>query len=410
MREQVEVSEGSVFSYSTPQGTRWRWQAVAVVRSGRKVVRKKRLGDAGHLSEKAAQEARAIGRFLVEKDGVPDEPTPIAPEHLLAEVCTQWLNSLDLAAATVAGYRSKLANHVVPYLGEMPVADITPDDLNDLYEALRTQGRKDVLHHGDPLKLNSISKVQQNLEQVLEYARRRRWVDVNVARDDSIVKPSTAGIRAETEEITVWTIDEVKLVLDWNEKKYRDDLHALWFLIAKTGLRRGEALAIQWRDIDFQARTLRVMRAADSARSKQVKPTKSYRSRPINLSDDVIRHLVEHRRLREQLGKQFVAGNAWVFGTSQNELRGPNDVTRRWSKFLARVIEAHPELALPPVTIHGLRHSHATHLLQLGVHPKVVQERLGHANINITLELYSHVSPTIQSEAVGRLDAAWGEL
>ena len=107
------------------------------------------------------------------------------------------------------------------------------------------------------------------------------------------------------------------------------------------------------------------------------------------------------------MGADYVAASAFVFGTINNELRGPNDVTRRFSKALRRAQNFLGKEEPPWVTLHGLRHGHATHLLEDGRDPKVVQERLGHTNIQTTLDIYSHVSPTLQKDAVSWLWATW---
>ena len=92
-----------------------------------------------------------------------------------------------------------------------------------------------------------------------------------------------------------------------------------------------------------------------------------------------------------------------MFSNDTAEIRSPNEVSRRWSR---RVTRAQIDLEeLPRVTLKGLRHTHATLLLELGEHPKVVQERLGHSTITTTMNIYSHVTPTMQKAAVDRFAA-----
>ncbi len=92
-----------------------------------------------------------------------------------------------------------------------------------------------------------------------------------------------------------------------------------------------------------------------------------------------------------------------MFGDDDGRLRNPDDIGRRWDHRVRLAQRALGAEALPRLTLHGLRHTHATLLLELGIHPKVVQERLGHSNISTTMNIYSHVTPTMQREAVERL-------
>ncbi len=128
------------------------------------------------------------------------------------------------------------------------------------------------------------------------------------------------------------------------------------------------------------------------------------------MDPELLGYLDRHRRERALMGADYVAASAFVFGTIKNELRGPNDATRRFSKAVQRAQDFLGRDNLPWVTLHGLRHGHATHLLEDGRHPKVVQERLGHTIIQTTLDIYSHVSPTLQKDAVSGLWETWKAL
>ena len=166
-------------------------------------------------------------------------------------------------------------------------------------------------------------------------------------------------------------------------------------------MRRGEALALRWSDIDWKNNSVSVVRAADSVTSKATKPTKTYKNRLVVLDSNTMRILKKYKADRAKLGLTFVQADSFVFGTVNNELRGPNDATAHWSRLLKKLALDSP--SLPRVTLKGLRHSHATQLLAAGVNPKIVQERLGHSNISTTLDIYSHVTPTIQQNAIEQL-------
>ncbi len=323
------------------------------------------------------------------------------------DIGEMWLASLDKAGSTVVGYSKNLRNHVYPYLGSKPANEVTPADVNRLYAAISANGRRDSKNRGGKLKASTVIKVHHNIRQLFEFARRQGLVNTNVAANELVLAPPPSRVQEELEEVEVWSVDEAQAVLDWNEKVDRDDLNVLWRVIALTGARRGEAIAVVWKDIDFENRRLSIRRAADSASKKATKPTKTYKSRRIDLTEEVVDYLKDHHTTRSQLGPEYVAPNSFVFGTDNNELRGPNDVTRRWAKMVRRAQKALGLDSVPWVTLKGLRHSHATHLLQGGIPAKAVQERLGHSNIQTTMNIYSHVTPTIQADAVRALAEMW---
>jgi integrase len=138
--------------------------------------------------------------------------------------------------------------------------------------------------------------------------------------------------------------------------------------------------------------------------AKKTKATKTYKARAVSLDAKTIETIRAYKTLRMALGGDFTKPESFIFSTINNELRGPNDVTARWSRLSIKAREVFPDL--PKITLKGLRHTHATLLLQAGVNPKIVQERLGHSNISTTLDIYSHVTPTIQAEALDRF-ANW---
>lgn len=159
-----------------------------------------------------------------------------------------------------------------------------------------------------------------------------------------------------------------------------------------SGVRRGEGVALQWDDINFETGTLSIKRASDSGLRKATKPTKTYRDRAVLMDPETMGVLKAHRSHRSKLGIQFVRGDTFVFGNLDGSVRNPGDVGERWSKTLAKARKVQPQLA--HLTIKGMRHTHATQLLEAGVSGKVVQERLGHSNIATTMDIYSHVTPT----------------
>ena len=165
-----------------------------------------------------------------------------------------------------------------------------------------------------------------------------------------------------------------------------------------TGMRRGEALGLQWSDIDLEAGRLSIQRSLVPAAGEVIvsEPKTAKGRRSIALDPGTVDIL--RRQARRQLDDQVAAGEAYSASDEYvftDELGGPLDPDRVSKCFNTAVRKA----MLPRIRLHDLRHTHATLALQAGVHPKVVQERLGHSTIAITLDIYSHVIPAMQEEA-----------
>jgi integrase len=167
------------------------------------------------------------------------------------------------------------------------------------------------------------------------------------------------------------------------------------------GLRRGEAAALKWRDVDFDAARLRIVASAEqTSQGVRLKPPKSGRSRVVAIPALVVEELRRHRlKQAEELLSLGVrqSDDSHVCLQPNYEPWAPRNLSSAFIKFIKST-------GLPRVRLHDLRHSHATHLLAANVHPKIVQERLGHANIATTMDLYTHVMPGMQEAS--RVDAA----
>jgi integrase len=172
-------------------------------------------------------------------------------------------------------------------------------------------------------------------------------------------------------------------------------------------MRQGELLGLKWQDINFSTGTLQVRRILSRVMSERTvrefieadpKTQKSRRS--ITLAPFALEALKQHRA--RQIETKVKAGPSWeehdyVFCTLTGTHLRPNHVVDEFKKILKRA-------GLPAIRFHDLRHSTATLLLSLGVHAKVVQEMLGHTQISMTMDIYSHVLPSMQEDAVNRLN------
>ena len=174
-------------------------------------------------------------------------------------------------------------------------------------------------------------------------------------------------------------------------------------LAIATGMRRGEILAVRWEDIDLETGVVRARRSLQQVKGGlSFKDTKGKKGRAIKLPTLAVDLLRKHRA--EQAKQRLLFGPAYhdqdlVCARMHGTPISPNELTGAF----AAVIR---ESDLPRIRFHDLRHGHAPQLLRKGIHPKIVSERLGHSNIAITLDVYSHVLPDMQDEAARRIDTA----
>lgn len=403
---------GSVTSYQykvrakngrgTRTETRWRYQLRVPVDPDQSDGKTRLQGKSGYkTAEEAETGLREAVHRLTQQQPVKVKKTTVGA------FSEEWINGLRLAPSTIAGYKKILRNHVTPQLGQVDLPSLTPTRIKRHYRDLLDHGRADTKATGQSLSPNTVNKVHNVLCAVLDAAVDDGYLNTNPARKSSVNPPKAKEIRAAQTEVITWAASELRDFLTWNRDTFEDDLHVLWLVIAKTGMRRSEALALKWQDFDQSNSRIAVRRAADTATARQVKPTKTGSSRVIDLSTDLVDALKAWKQVRAQISFEFSKADAYIFGNLDGELRSPNEVGRRWRY---RVESAQKELPeLPTVTLKGLRHTHATLLLQAGVQPKVVQERLGHSTIAITMNIYSHVMPSMQRDAVDRLTAIMGD-
>jgi integrase len=177
-----------------------------------------------------------------------------------------------------------------------------------------------------------------------------------------------------------------------------DRFEALYWVAITTGLRLGELFGLQWQDVDLRAGTISVCRSQSDVKGKLAlsEPKTRKGRRLVTVPAQTVNALVEHRK------RMMIEGLAGADRLFCNVDGGPlrrSDFHRRSFKPLLR------RAGLPNIRFHDLRHTSASLMLSQGVHPKVVQERLGHSQISVTLDVYSHVMPGMQRDAADRLGA-----
>jgi integrase len=405
-RKNRRLGRGSISKYKTKNATLWRWQAWVEAPLTETANGRIRIGGTGYKTASEAETGMALGLAKYEADKAfklnPQVPT-------FEEFAAKWLTQLKLAPATVSSYQRLLRCHAYPNLGKQKLNEITSQQLANTYKALSQHGRKDIHNPGGKLSPNTVNKVHVVIGTILEAAIDEGYIDQNPARRQRIVQaPTGSQIRAHQEEVKTWDDKQLKYFLNWNKTIYQDQLNTMWSLAAYTGMRRGEVVGLKWEDIDFENNIISIRRAADPIMIRQTKTTKTGRQRPVTIHTALATELKTHKNQQVRLDPNHTRPNSYVFGLKNGELRSPNDISARWARAMKKASayssnDESFEGVLPFLTLKGLRHTHATMLMRSGANPKIVQERLGHSTISTTMNIYSHVTPTMQREAVEAL-------
>jgi integrase len=327
----------------------------------------------------------------------------------LGEYLQTWLGGLRLAPSTTASYRKNVRLHVEPYIGAVPLASLTSARLSALYRELETSGRRDQegRRTGLPLSARTVRYVHEILSAALDAALQD---EVPLLERNPAVKakPPTAR-QARAPEMHPWDASQLGAFLAWSADE--SPLHAPWLVLAMTGMRRGELLALRWRDIDLDAGTIAVRRSVGVVKHRGQPEqlvegsTKTCRPRVIDIDPATTAVLRAWKSERGAIGLHLARGSAVVFGNREGGFRHPETFSRLFGTAQERCARTLGEDAPPRIRLHDLRHTHATLLLRDRESPNVVSERLGHASVSVTLSVYSHVLPGDQKAAAARFAA-----
>lgn len=394
---------GSITRYATQSGQRWKFQIYVAKDPEWPELGDTRLTRGGFKSLDEAQRALAEALRKKKSNARFQSKTPT-----IGEYADHWIAGLRLQNSTIEGYKKIVRNHVTPYLGTIRLDKLTATRLASHYRELETSGRRDKPGYGKPLSANTVSKVHVLIAAMLDAAVDDGLILLNPAKKRRTVNPPRSSqVRAQKPEIITWTGPQLHAFLTWNRDELNDELFPLWRTLAFTGMRRSEALALRWSDINFTTGRISLRRAVDVTLPNTTKVTKTGSARVIDIDAETLRVLKTLKTNRGAISLSLARADSYVFGDDQGAIRVPDAVTSRWTRRLDWAC-AKME-GLPRVTLKGLRHTHATLLLELGEHPKVVQERLGHSTITTTMNIYSHVTPTMQKSAIDRFAAHLGD-
>lgn len=328
----------------------------------------------GYKTKREAE--KDLPRVLYELQNGYKEPEKMT----LKEYFNQWLDKKKktVAPGTYEHYEAYMRNHIIPALGNVKISKL---DSYHIESFMKEVDEKD-------LAQRSKKHIYRILSNSLTDGK-RYGIDPDIMED--IDSP-----RVDREEIEHWTQEEVHQFLGSLKSKN----HAMPIILAlATGMRRGEILGLRWSKINFENKTISVThqlkKDVDGVwhLSPELKTKTSYRT--IKIDDDTIEILKKHKVQQEKdklkIGPDYEDKDL-VCATTTGGFIKPTYLRTVFNRTIKKS-------GVKKISFHGLRHTHATLLLQAGVHPKVVQERLGHRSIQTTLDTYSHLIPGIQEIA-----------
>jgi integrase len=360
--------EGSIYRRASDG----RWVAALIMEDGRRVVRRASSRKDAAAKLELLLKARADGQAP-------------AADRSTAAFLTDWLAVVrnTVALGTFERYEQYVRVHAIPTLGRIRLGRLTPQHFQRLYQEKLAAG----------LSPTTVSHLHTVLHGAFAEAVRWGLLSRNVV---ALARPP----RKVHVEVVALTVEQARALL---AAAAGNRFEVLFILALKTGMRRGELLALHWEDVDLDKGVLQVrgtLRRTHEGLTIGTPKTAASRRRVV-LSPSSVAALRRHRSRQQQ--ERRAAGDLWRdFGlVFPNTLGRPMEPRCLLSDVYRPLLE---RAGLPPITFHTLRHTAATLLLAEGEHPKVVQELLGHAQVSITLDRYSHMTPRLMSNAAALMD------
>jgi integrase len=337
-----------------------------------------------HVSGTTRKACEAEIALVIARDG---EGKPVVDSsQALSSFLEEWLDLVrpTVKPSTMRTWRSRCDAWIIPQLGHRRLRDISPADVNRLITTIIASGRSTSLANA----------VFSTLRTALNHAVKWELISTNPCR--AVTPP-----RMDTEEMRTWSASEAAKAIEHSATD--DRFGALWRLALTTGMRIGELIGLRWVDVDLTRGIVVVRQTISRGEQGQYiagapKTARGRRSIAIGPAD--VEALKHHRtaQVAQRLQSEKWESNDFVFCNGHGAILRSTPIDRAFARLVR-------DAGLPTIRIHDLRHTAATLMLENGIHPKIVSERLGHSGIQITLDRYSHVSDNMQRDAATSLEA-----
>jgi integrase len=298
-------------------------------------------------------------------------------------------HSIHTVKASTYQFKMTVINkHILPELGNIKLVDLKPLTIQKFYSKKLKAG----------YSASYIKSIHAVISKILKAAAEWEYIPKNIA-------PLIKAPRIPTRNVTVWSMEEANQFINFVQGRR---FFIAYILAIYTGMRKGEILGLKWKNCDLENARLCVSQTLSKVKEGLVfqEPKTKGSKRTISLPSFAVQCLKKHKALQNELKLKFgntYEDNALVIASGLGRPIDPAD-NNRDMKYVIK------KNNLPPISFHDLRHTHATTLLLLGENPKVVSERLGHANVGITLDTYSHVLPDMQKDLAKNFDQAMKKL
>lgn len=313
-----------------------------------------------------------------------EKGTYIDPNKVLfGEFITDWLEKKnDISLETRYTNQGHIKNHIIPSIGRFPLQKITVNHIENFILDLQKKDISDA----------TVRKIFNLVHTCFKTAHRKEII----AKNPFDLLDNGSKPKISKPKVDYWTKEEVKLFFSKLDHRHR----IMLILAIYTGMRRGEILALRWQDVDFENNQLRVYRSSRPMQgiTKSVKTESGYRTITVSsfVNAELKRHCEMIQSEKELFGDDYQDNDLIVCQPNGKQLTLGN-FTRFWKTLIKNT-------GMRYIRFHDLRHTCASLLLSTGVHPKVVQEMLGHSSIRVTLDKYSHMMPNMQAEAADALE------
>lgn len=295
----------------------------------------------------------------------------------------------NLEITTREGYIQKIDKHIKPYLSDIYLEKLTPLHLQKFYDEKLKNGRID---KQGGLSERTVLALHRIIYSALEQAVKWQLVIRNVAKAVDPPKAKKYKAKYLTDKQTEQLIESAK----------NTDIYIPIMIAIYTGARRGEVLGLNWENVNLEKGTIKIVDNLCTTKEGLIikQPKTSSGTRTIAISNTLVEILKKHKikqlEYKMKLGKEYKDNNM-VCCYEDGRLFNPK-------RFSAKFNELLKNNNLPLIRFHDLRHSHASLLVKLGVEPKIISERLGHSNIGITMDLYSHLYEDVDREVADRFE------
>lgn len=349
--------------------------------------KRKQITRRGFNSKKEAELAAHQMTIDVENETFVNEKNVLFKDFIIDYL--QIIAEPAVKASTYRGYKSAVEKRLIPKFGHMKIKNLAPKMVSSYYNELLKEGLTE--------------EFIQYIHSILKNASKTA-IDWKYIKNDFM--NNVKAPRRKKKNVETWSIDECNTFLN-RMRGQKDHIFILYYLAIYTGMRRGELLGLKWKDIDFEKKRIFVQHSLYYISGQGLviqTPKTNSGNRNISITDEMIGELQSYKiKKQEQLlkvGLKLIEDH-FVVSAFGGEPVNPNTIHKQ---FLYDIKLA----GMKRIRFHDLRHTHATIMLEIGENSKVVSERLGHSNVTITLDKYSHVTPNIQDSSAENFSKALG--